>query len=1119
MQARKYLFLLFLGISAISGAQVNRYGIPFQKNYSTAKLSYAEQNWAVAQDSRGVMYFGNNDNGVIEFDGVNWRNIPLPNSINVRSLAIDSMDRIFVGGVSEFGVILPDKNGKLVYNSLSARLDSADQIRDMILKTHIVNNRVYFCGSTKIGIYDYHTVKTVNIFSNTFLTFNINGTLYVGNNMKGLTKFSGDSLVDIKGGDYFASKAITALIPVAENEFLVTTAFDGLFYFNTQSGEARKTSFAPWVEKVFKDNIPYDGTLLANNKYAIATLGNGLLALDHKGDALDHLSKAATTLSDDQVTSVFYNPQSGIQSPVWLSLNSGLAKAELNSPFRFFGEESGIKGQVADIMRFKGTLYIATSSGVYYLDYPLGKPPIFKPIEKLSTYQAWGFLKFKVPGTNQEKLFIATFQGIFEIIGKDDARDIAPPTGDGEPVNSIQLVQSRFNPNKMIVGSFGVELFTLKNGAWVHKKIKGINEEIRSIQEDQDGNIWLGTYLNGVIKLQLNAGDTTIRYYGTKDGLPSLRDIHVFLYENKLIFTTTDGLYNYNKANDKFVPDSSFGKRYADGSRGIFQLLNPSPGIYWFLCYRSTSTTSWIEKASRGKNGEWIYETQPFKRLPSSWSDVIYVEEQGLLWAGMSSTLYSFNPLINYQYDKPFSALIRSVTIGEDSVIFNGAYREGDSLLAVTISRQPAEMIPTLPYRLNNMSFHFAAPFFENEDAIEYSYFLDGLSSNWSRWSSESKIPFNNLGEGSYTFRVKARNVYGIESSEAAYSFKILPPWYRTIIAYVLYVILLGVFIWAVVKYNTRRLQLEKIHLEKIVQERTAEVVKQKEEIEAQRDEIIAQKKDITDSIRYASRIQQAVLPSEKMMNDELPDHFILFKPRDIVSGDFYWMTQRDDKIFLVVADCTGHGVPGAFMSMLGMSFLNEIVTKSTIEQANLILNELREHVITQLKQTGREEGETKDGMDLSLMIIDKRNKKIQFAGANNPLYLVRPLTEEEKANPVSEDDLPRGNLRNEKYELMQINADKMPIGISAHLGKPFTNTELDLQSGIALYISSDGYEDQFGGPNGKKFLSKSVKRLLLKIQGKPMSEQKKILDSTIEEWRGDLDQVDDILMMGVMLT
>jgi serine phosphatase RsbU (regulator of sigma subunit)/ligand-binding sensor domain-containing protein len=1117
MQARKYLLLFFLGISALAGAQVNRYGIPFQRNYSTAKLSYAEQNWAVAQDSRGVMYFGNNDNGVIEFDGVNWRAIPLPNSINVRSLAIDSMDRIFVGGVNEFGVILPDKKGNLVYNSLSARLDSADQIRDLILKTHVVNNRVYFCGSSKIGIYDYHTVKTVSILSNSFLTFNINGTLYVGNNTKGLMKFSGDSLIPIKGGEYFASKAITALIPVPGNDFLITTAFDGLFYFNSQTGESRKTTFTPWIEKVFKDNIPYDGTLLGNDKYAIATLGNGLMVLNRKGEAVDQLSKAATTLYDDQVTSVFYNPQSGIQSPIWLSLNSGLARAELNSPFRFFGEESGIKGQVADIIRYKGILYIATSSGVYYLDYPLGKPPVFKPIEKLSNFQAWRFLKFRVPGSNQEKLFIATFQGIWELIGKEDARDIAP--GEEEPVNAIPLVQSRISPNRMIVGSFGVELFTLQNGSWTHKKIKGINEEIRSIQEDNDGNIWLGTYLNGVIRLQIKSADTTIKYYDVKDGLPSLRDIHVFLYENKLIFSTTDGLYNYDKVSDRFSPDSSFGKRYSDGSRGIFQMLNPGPGVYWFLCYRSTATTSWIEKASRGKNGEWVYETQLFKRLPSSWSDVIYVEEEGLLWAGMSSTLYSFNPAVAYRYDKPFSALIRSVTIGEDSTIFNGAFREGDSLHAITVNRQPADMTPTLSYRLNNMSFHFAAPFFENEDAIEYSYFLEGLSSNWSKWSGESKIPFNNLGEGTYTFRVKARNVYGVESSEAAYSFKILPPWYRTIIAYILYVILLGVFIWAVVKYNTRRLQLEKIHLEKLVQERTAEVVKQKEEIEAQRDEIIAQKKDITDSIRYASRIQQAVLPSEKMMNDELPDHFILFKPRDIVSGDFYWMTQRDEKIFLVVADCTGHGVPGAFMSMLGMSFLNEIVNKSSIEQANLILNELREHVIAQLKQTGREEGETKDGMDLSLMIIDKKNKKIQFAGANNPLYLIRPLTVEEMANPVAEDDLPRGNLRNEKYELVQINADKMPIGISAHLGKSFTNTEIDLHSGIALYISSDGYEDQFGGPNGKKFLSKSLKRLLLKIQGKPMAEQKKVLDNTIEEWRGDLDQVDDILMMGVMLT
>jgi serine phosphatase RsbU (regulator of sigma subunit) len=247
-----------------------------------------------------------------------------------------------------------------------------------------------------------------------------------------------------------------------------------------------------------------------------------------------------------------------------------------------------------------------------------------------------------------------------------------------------------------------------------------------------------------------------------------------------------------------------------------------------------------------------------------------------------------------------------------------------------------------------------------------------------------------------------------------------------------------------------------------------------------------------------------------------LPEHFVVFRPRDIVSGDFYWMTQKDDKIILVAADCTGHGVPGAFMSMLGMSFLNEIVNKSAVTQADVILNELREHVITQLKQSesaGSEE--TKDGMDIALMVVDKKKQELQFAGANNPLYVVRPLSAGELANPVSSDDLPRGTMRNDRYELRQINADKMPIGTSAHNDVPFSISKLPLVSGYSLYIFTDGYEDQFGGPMGKKLMSKALKRILLSIQEKTMEEQKEILQKNMEDWRGDLEQVDDILLIG----
>ena len=244
-------------------------------------------------------------------------------------------------------------------------------------------------------------------------------------------------------------------------------------------------------------------------------------------------------------------------------------------------------------------------------------------------------------------------------------------------------------------------------------------------------------------------------------------------------------------------------------------------------------------------------------------------------------------------------------------------------------------------------------------------------------------------------------------------------------------VIVVAIIIIVIVKIYTRRLEQEKIRLEQIVKERTLEVVKQKEEIEHQRDEISAKNKSITDSIEYASRIQTAILPSQEYAQEILPEHFILFRPRDIVSGDFYWITQKDNLLVVIAADCTGHGVPGAFMSMLGVSFLNEIVNRHEIRSANIILNNLRSDIKKTLGQEGKE-GEAKDGMDIALCIVDTENMKMQFAGAYNPLYLFR------------------------NNELIETKADRMPIGIYIKEKDSFTNHEIDLQKDDVFYIFSD---------------------------------------------------------------
>ncbi len=274
-----------------------------------------------------------------------------------------------------------------------------------------------------------------------------------------------------------------------------------------------------------------------------------------------------------------------------------------------------------------------------------------------------------------------------------------------------------------------------------------------------------------------------------------------------------------------------------------------------------------------------------------------------------------------------------------------------------------------------------------------------------------------------------------------------------------------------------------------LIEKQNVEITEQRDVAREQRDHIAAQKKEIMDSIIYARRIQKAILPNIEMIQESLEHFFILFKPRDIVSGDFYWESRVKDQIIIIAADCTGHGVPGAFMSMLGVTFLNEIVNSKKITQPGKILDLLRDKVVHSLNQ--QYDNPLRDGMDISVINYNFSTKQVSFAGANNPLFLIHD------------------------GELSEIKADKMPIALYDKMVS-FSNVEVELHEGDCLYIFSDGYVDQFGGPKDKKFMRKRFKQLLIDNYQRPLDEQKDILDKAYEDWRGEGEQVDDVLVIGL---
>lgn len=310
-------------------------------------------------------------------------------------------------------------------------------------------------------------------------------------------------------------------------------------------------------------------------------------------------------------------------------------------------------------------------------------------------------------------------------------------------------------------------------------------------------------------------------------------------------------------------------------------------------------------------------------------------------------------------------------------------------------------------------------------------------------------------------------------------------------------VVLLVVSVFAVLIANQNKKvrkanELLDIKNKQILQQ-NEEIERQRDFVTQQRDQIAMQKEKITDSIEYASRIQNAMLPPINMVNALIPNKFILFRPRDIVSGDFYWAANCGQYTVIAAVDCTGHGVPGAFMSMLGLTLLNQIASKGQINNAAHILEQMRGMVKTLLHQQSRTSG-ANDGMDCALCMIDQQNYKLQFAGANNPVFIVR------------------------NGELIEIEPDRMPIGIHLTEEEPFTNNEFDLMQGDKLYIFSDGYADQFGGKNGRKLLTKNFKNLLVESSQLSMDEQKTKLNQYFDEWKGNFRQLDDVLVIGIKI-
>ncbi len=1084
------LILLFISLLYAlpqnPGYRINYYS---PKDYGIGREA---SNYAIVQDRNGILYFGN-AGGVLQYNGNSWSYIPVKNqSLWIKGLAVSDENEIYAGALGEFGYLKADETGKLKYISISDNLTGNIDFSD-IVRVWTVKNRVFFQYEEALFIYSDGELKSILPETSFHISFLVKDELYIRQRGSGIMKIEDDTLQFVKGSEFLKDFGVFSMLESPDSSrFLFITHEDGIWSMDKITSEHSLIK----TNEIIRYN--YGAIRLSDGRIAVYTLTNGIIITDENFNVLSVINRNSG-LKVNSVLSLMQDYQGNL----WACTDNGINQVYYSSPVSFYGPEAGLSGNINSIIRFKGDLFLGTTDGLFMLNQRSHDPK--------STFIPYGGIFKEVRSLCQadESLLVNTGNELYEI-RNNEIKKIAA-------LNINTLYYSQKLKILFISGGNKFSLYRY-SGNWKHiMDIPEVNVDIVRIEEADDPEqtiLWMGTLIDGIVRLKITGlSDYTVDRYSSADGLAEQTWVLPFSIDGKILFSQKIGLLSFvdEKIIQARLPDSL--RNIPEFYRGYFEFNEPgsSKEIIGKPLYFAEDTRERIYVNLDGdlgyfdKRNNYSFERNAFALSYTGKINVIFCENKGICWIGGDDGLLRFDEKGFKDYSVDFSALITGVTCGSDSAL---------SLSSVSVSgygdkTKIAEIRPMVKYNRNTLTFELAAPFFEGQEKTMYSYMLHGLDADYSKWSSNNRIMFSNLREGDYSFCVKARNIYNHVSNETCFSFSVLSPWYRTTWAYILYVFLVSGLIYAAIRINTRRLLAINKRLEKTIEERTHEIKEKNIVLETQ-------KREIVDSINYAQRIQNAVLPNESLVQEYLGDHFIIYRPKDIVSGDFYWVRKINQYIVFCVADCTGHGVPGAFMSMLCLSFLDEVIIKERIIHPDLVLNRVRDMVIDSLKQKGAM-WEQKDGMDISICFYDREASIIEFAGANNPVYIVRDINKVPVPFAKQTD--------NGKYVIYEIRGDCMTVSFS-ELMKPYTRHSVKIQKDDRIYLFSDGICDQFGGQAGKRFMYNSLRMLILETISPEIRDQKSQIEKRLDEWRGYInqktgccyEQIDDICLMGIKI-
>lgn len=782
-------FAFFAWLQAV--AQGVNVGIPPMYRFPKKTYLAGTQNWDAAQDRRGVMYWANN-NGLLRYDGTRWSCLPVANQAIVRSVAIDEAGLIFVGAQNDLGYFSPGKNGCLVYHSLVGLLPAEQRAFEDVWDIVFWRGDVFFRTNRVVFQYSKGALITHTPSGALTALFATPQGLVLQQDFSQLLHFQNDAFAPFLQTPELQS-ALTGIIPWQGDTLLFSSLKNGLFYLSANR-------FGRWNtphDALLQEKRIYHATALPNRQIALGTSLDGLVVLDAHRRVFRHLNKKSG-LQNNNILNTFCDRAGSL----WLGLDNGIDCVVLDAPFSTVIPDGDLQGAGYAAAVFQNRLYLGVSNGVYLAPwqsfYNPEKEPFFQKANPTDG-QVWSL------NVLDGELLMGRHEGAFRLDGQSASRLSAEP-------GAWTFVQ--LSDKHLLGGTYtGLILYRRSGQKWVYEqKLAGLDESCRIMVKDADGSVWVSHPYRGLYHVEWTAERQSalqVRCYNADNGLPTNLNNYVFQVAGKAVFATEKGVYRYDRATDRFVPDADF-NRMLGASHRIQYLREDAKGNIWYVTNQEVGVLL-VDDFGLKKDVQKKTFPELAGKLVGDFEFIYPIDEKNVLF-GAEQGFIHYNAAQASSSDTLLQIVLSQVSVGEarDSVLFGGEW-------------MPSGDPPVLAASLNNLRFAYSSTDFKYPAFLQYRVKLVGLEENWSDWTAEPQRDYTNLGPGNYTFQMQARRKDGLESALLSYPFRIRPPWYKSTVAQVFYLLAMAGLVLGYLFRQRRKFESEKAQLTVTLQQKEAQ--------------------------------------------------------------------------------------------------------------------------------------------------------------------------------------------------------------------------------------------------------------------------------------------------------